>query len=84
MNVQKEYFSILFGLNLCPNTKKQLDATFGSRRGAVLKQNLESAHHPKINVSLTPYELAVSLDPIDGVHTTTGTWRKNHIFFFFL
>ena len=39
------YFRFFIGLNSCSNTIKQLDATFGSRRGVVLQQNLESAHH---------------------------------------
>ena len=81
---KKNIFPFFFGLNSCPNTIKHIDATFGSRRGAVLQQNFESAHHPKIKVSLTRYELAVGRDPIDGVHTLAGTWRKNRkIFFFF-
>ena len=69
MNVQKEYFSIVFGFNSSPNTIKQLEATFGSRRGAVLQQNSESAHRPKIKESLTRYQVGVGLNPIDGVHT---------------
>ena len=61
-----------------------MDATYGSSRGAVLQQNLESAHHPKIRVTVTRYKFAVGLDPIDGVHTLAGTWRKKQFFFFFL
>ena len=83
-NVEKESFFFFFCTTRPPNTTKRLDATFGGRRGAVLQQNLESAHHPKIKVSLTRYELAVSLDPIDGVHTSAETLRKNLFFFFFL
>ena len=83
MNVQKEYLSIFFRLNLCPNTIKQLDATFGSRRWAVLQQNSESAHRTKIKVSLTGYQVGAGLDPIDGVHTLAGMWKKNKFPFFF-
>ena len=83
MHVEKEYISIFFGLNSSSNTIKQLDATFGSRRGAVLQQIVESAHRLKLKVSLTCYKLGVGTDPIDGVHTLAGTWRKNQFFFFF-
>ena len=76
-NVQKEYISIFFGLNWSPNTIKQLDGTFGSRGGAVLQQNSESAHLPEMKVSLTRYQLSVGLDPINGVHTLAGMSKKN-------
>ena len=82
-NVEKEYISIFFGLNSSSNTIKQLDATFGSRRGAVLLQIVESAHRLKLKVSLTCYKWGVGPDPIDGLHTLAGTWRKNQFFFFF-
>ena len=81
-NVQKEYILIVFVLNSCPNTIKQLDASFGSPRGAVLQQNVLSAHHPKIKVSLTRYQVGVGLDPIDEVHTLAGMWKMNKFAFF--
>ena len=81
-NPKRTYFNF-FGMNSCPNTLKQLDATFGSRRGAVLQQNSESAHHPKIKVSAKRYQVGGGLEPIEGVHTLAGTWRMNKIAFFF-
>ena len=83
MYVQKEYFSIFFGFNSSPKTIKQLDATFGSRRGAVVQQNSESAHRPKIKVFLTRCRVGVGLNTIDGVHTFACISKKN-IFLFFL
>ena len=82
-NVWKEINSIFFGLNSCSNTLKPFDATFGSRRGAILQQNSKTAHCPKIKVSLTRYQLGVGLDPIYGVHTLAGMWKKNKFQFFF-
>ena len=81
-NVQKEYISVVFVLNSCPNTVKQLDASFGSRRGAISRQNVLSAHHSKIKVSLTRYQVGVGLDPIDEVHTLAGMWKMNEFAFF--
>ena len=80
-HVEKELNYIFFCGNWCPNTIKPLDATFGSRRGAVLQQNSESAHLPGIKVSLTRYQLGLGLDRIDGMHNLAGTWRKNQFFF---
>ena len=76
-NVEKEYIYIFFGLNSSPKTIKQLDSSFGSRRGAILQQNLQSAHRPKIKESLTRYQFGVGLDPIHAVHTLAGMWKKN-------
>ena len=83
MYVQKEYFSIFFGFNSSPNTIKQLDATFGSRRGAVSQQNSESAHRPKIKVFLTRYQVGVGLNTIDGVSHLCMYVQKEYFSIFF-
>ena len=92
MNVKKEYLSIFFSYEFASknhktssssNTIKQLEATFGSRRGAILQQNSDTAHRPKLKVSLTRYQVGVGLNPIDGVHNFAWMFKKN-IFLFFL
>ena len=69
-------------MNSSPNAIKQLDATFGSRRGAILQQNPLSAHLPEITVSLTLYQLCVGPDPIDVVHTFEAMSKR--IYFNFI
>ena len=64
-------------MNSSLNTYIPFDATFGSRRGAILQQYSESAHHLIGNVPLMAYQIAVGLDPIDGIHTSAGMWKKN-------
>ena len=70
-------------MNSSANTIIRLDATFGSRRGAVLQQNSESAHRLKLKVPLSHKEIGVGLNPIDGVHNLGGMSKKK-IFPFFL
>jgi hypothetical protein len=37
----------------------------------------------KRKVPLTPYQIGVGLDPIYGVHSLAGMWKKNEFPFFF-
>ena len=77
-------FYFFFGMNSSANTIIRMDATFGSRRGAVLQQNPESAHRLKPKGPLSRKAIGVGLvDTIDGVHTVGGMSKKN-IFRFFL
>jgi hypothetical protein len=80
---KKNKFLFFFGRNSSSNTYILFDATFGSRRGSILQQYSDSAHQDIYNVSLMPYQIAVGLGPIDGIHTSAGLWKKNKFLFFF-
>ena len=56
-------------MNSSANTIIRLDATFGTRRGAVLQQHLESAHRLKLKLPFNREQIGMGLDPIHGVHT---------------
>ena len=45
-----QFFSVFSLLVWSPNARKRLDATFGSRRGAILQQNPTMAHLPGLKV----------------------------------
>ena len=62
-------------MNLSPNATERFDATFGSRRGAILLQNSRSAHHHIPNVFFTPRQAAVGIVMTDGVPALAGKWR---------
>jgi hypothetical protein len=44
-HLKEKKFLFFFGLNSSSNAIIRFDATFGSRRGAILQQYSESAHH---------------------------------------
>ena len=76
-NVEKESNIFFSPKTWSSNTIKRFDATFGSRRGTISQQNPESAHPPKLNVSLTRHQLGVGLNPLYWVYTLRRMWQRN-------
>ena len=71
-----EYFSEFSGLDLSPNARKQLDETFGRRRGAILQQDPTTAHRPEPKLFFPFGHSAHSIVRTNGVRVWPATRNK--------